>query len=581
MISKTAFFEVFVFTFIFAGHPITIDGLFDDWAEVDLNYSDALGDGSGADFADIKITYDNEFLFIYFNVHDGEYLLQDWNEFHLFIDADNDSVTGYFVNGIGAEFEWVFGDRSGVHYVYYGGSTIYQNDITLRMAPTITDNEFEICISRNSSVLTMGGANILVEGKVILTDTGQNADQIPSEYGGISFSIGEDDIQPATPNSFAKRNESDIRLVTHNVWNSSLMDPNYQEHFRRIYQALNPDIVALQEMYENTNQLHSLFNAWFPDEQWYVSSQFRDNIIISKYPVLEQSYFTSSDRTMVALLNTEDELGKNLMIFNSHLSCCGNNESRQYDADEFVSNWRNWRENGNGPFTLTDNTPFVHVGDFNLVGYRQQLTTLTEGDIEDESFFGYDFTLDWDGSPIEDLFSRHSHKRMSYTWREDNSSFSPGKLDYILYTDSVLDTSKHFVLQTMTMDSASLANYGLDEMDSYNSSDHSPRVMDIKIPDNVGIGSSIIPTTIKISAPYPNPFNPTTKIEYYIPSSGVVKLVVYNIKGQLVETIVNENQIQGTYTAMFNGVGLSSGIYLYGLIFDGHSSGFKKAILVK
>ena len=580
MIFKIAFLAVIFSSFLYSGHPITIDGLFDDWAEVDISYSDSQGDGADADFADIKITYDNDFLFIYFNVHDGEYLMQDWNEFHLYIDADNDTTTGYYINGIGAELDWLFGDRSGSYYIMDGIIDIYQNDLTLRMAPTITNHEFEICISRNSNVLTMDGTQVLVEGKVILTDTGQNADQIPDENGGISFSIGEDYIMPPTPITFDKRDETDIRLVTHNVWSSSLLDSYYQEYFQRIYQALDPDIVALQEMYENTNQLHSLFNDWFPDEQWYVSSQFRDNIIISKYPVLEEDYFTSSERTMVAMLNTEDDLGSNLMIFNAHLACCNNDESRQYDADEFVSNWRDWRENDNGPFTLTEGTPFVYVGDFNLVGYRQQLTTFTEGDIEDENTFGDDYNLDWDNTSIADLFSRHSHIRMGYTWRWDNSSFSPGKLDYVLYTDSVLDTSKHFVFNTLTMDSASLAEYGLEEMDSYNSSDHSPRVLDIKIPADVEIGEAVIPKNIKISAPYPNPFNPQTAIQIELNENMHLYAAVFDINGRVVKQLINGYLQKGDLEITFNNKGLTSGIYFIRIVGEGiqHTS---KVVLLK
>ena len=580
MIFKIAFLAVIFSSLLYSGHPITIDGLFDDWAEVDVSYSDSQGDGADADFADIKITYDNDFLFIYFNVHDGEYLMQDWNEFHLYIDADNDTTTGYFINGIGAELDWLFGDRSGSYYIMDGIIDIYQNDLTLRMAPTITNHEFEICISRNSNVLTMDGTQVLVEGKVILTDTGQNADQIPDENGGISFSIGEDYIVPPTPITFDKRDETDIRLVTHNVWSSSLLDPNYEVYFQRIYQALDPDIVALQEMYENTNQLHSLFNDWFPDEQWYVSSQFRDNIIISKYPVLEEDYFTSSERTMVALLNTDDELGSDLIIFNSHLACCDNDESRQYDADEFVSNWRDWRENDNGPFTLTEGTPFVYVGDFNLVGYRQQLTTFTEGDIEDENTFGDDYSLDWDNTSIADLFSRHSHIRMGYTWRRDNSSFSPGKLDYVLYTDSVLDTSKHFVFNTLTMDSASLAEYGLEAMDSYNSSDHSPRVLDIKIPADVEIGEAVIPKNIKISAPFPNPFNPQTAIQIELNENMHLYAAVFDINGRVVKQLINGYLQKGNHEVTFNNKGLTSGIYFIRIEGEGiqHTS---KVVLLK
>ena len=561
MIFKTAFLAVITSSFIFAGHPITIDGLFDDWAEVPLAYEDPQGDGMSLDFADFKITYDNEFLFIYFSLHYGETLLQDNNAIHLYIDADDDTSTGTPYNGIGAELDWEFGQRSGTHYYMDGIMSIYQDELLLRMAPTITSDQFEIAISRTSTALHSEFSDVLLQGKIVLAESPPNSDYVPNEHGGIQFSIGEDYIQPAMPISFDKNDQSDIRLVTHNVWNSSMMDPNYQEHFRRIYQALDPDIVALQEMYDNTNQLHSLFNSWFPNEQWYVSSQFRDNIIISKYPVLQQGFFTTSERTMVALLNTEDDLGKNLIIFNSHLSCCGNNDSRQYDADEFVSHWRDWRENDNGPFTLADSTPFIHVGDFNLVGYRQQLITLTEGDIDNENTFGNDYALDWDGSPIADLFSRHSHKRMGYTWRRDNSSFSPGKLDYVLYTDCVLDTSKHFVFNTLTMDAASLADYGLEEMDSYNSSDHSPRVLDIKIANVVGIGESIVPTIINVSAPYPNPFNPQTVIQIHLDKNTHLQVDVYDVNGRFIRQLANENFQSGIHEIAFINDGLSSGLY--------------------
>ncbi len=563
MICKTAFLAVIISSFIYAGHPISIDGLFEDWDNVPLSYQDQEGDMSlgMVDFADFKITYDNEFLFIYFSIYSNDFLLQDNNSVNLYIDADNDSTTGHYYFGLGAELHWEFGQRSGTHYVADGIIPVEHRDITFRSSPTITSQEFEICIARDSYALQSEYSEELVEGRIVIAESPPNSDFLPNEPGGVPFYIGEDLIPEPIPISFEKRHDDDIRLVSHNVWSSALINDDYQEHFRRIYQSLNPDIVVLQEMYENTNQLHSLFNSWFPDEQWYVSNQFRDNIIISKYPVLEQNFFTSSERTMVSLLDTEDELGKNLIIFNSHLACCDNDESRQYDADEFVSNWREWRNNDNGPFTLVDSTPFVHVGDFNLVGNRQQLTTLTEGDIEDENVFGDDYALDWDGTPIADLFSRHSHKRMGYTWRYDYSSYSPGKLDYILYSDSVIDTSKHFVLNTLTMDSTSLLFYGLDPMDSYNSSDHSPRVLDIKIPDNVGIGSSIIPKSIKISAPYPNPFNPQTMIQIELDQSTYLQANVYDINGRFVKKLIEKDFQSGRHEIKFKNNGLTSGIY--------------------
>ncbi len=562
------------------GNPITIDGLFDDWENVPLSYQDPQGDGTDLDFADLKITYDNEFLFIYFSLHFGESLLQDGNAVHLYIDTDNNLETGHPVNGLGAELEWIFGDRSGSYYIMDGITGIDQNDLTLRMAPTITNNEFEIAIARTCYPLTMDGNQVLVQGKVMITDSGNNADQIPDGNGGVSFSIGEDYIIPPTPISFEKRDPSDIRLISHNVLNSNLMNPDYQEYFQRMYIALNPDIIALQEMVENTNQLHSLISTWFPDDQWYTSSQFRDNIIISKYPILAQDFMTNSSRTMVALLGTENVLGSDLIIFNSHLACCADNESRQNDADEFVAGWRDWRENGDGPFEIAENTPFIHVGDFNLVGDRQQLTTLTEGDIVDENTFGSDYALDWDGTSIADLFSRHTHKRMSYTWRRDNSSFSPGKLDYILYTDSVLDTAKHFVLNTLTMDSASLSEYGLDAWDSYNSSDHLLRVLDIAVPDQINVDPEYLtPTQIKISNPYPNPFNPSTTIQFELLTSGFINVDLFDLEGKFVKNISNNEYSSGQHEINVQGNDLTSGVYFIRINGRHFSQSFKILLL--
>ena len=60
----------------------------------------------------------------------------------------------------------------------------------------------------------------------------------------------------------------------------------------------------------------------------------------------------SSERTMVAELDTEEHLGGNLLIFNSHLSCCSNNDLRQDQVDEFSGSWRDWMLNGDGPFQI-------------------------------------------------------------------------------------------------------------------------------------------------------------------------------------------------------------------------------------
>ena len=79
---------------------------------------------------------------------------------------------------------------------------------------------------------------------------------------------------------------------------------------------------------------------------------------------------------------------------------------------------------------------------------------------------------------------------------------------------------------------------------------------------------------------YPNPFNPTTTIKYQIPRAGNVTLLVYNILGEKVQTLVNGYQNKGTYRINFNGAGLASGVYIYRLQ-SGNYSSIKKMMLLK
>ncbi len=64
---------------------------------------------------------------------------------------------------------------------------------------------------------------------------------------------------------------------------------------------------------------------------------------------------------------------------------------------------------------------------------------------------------------------------------------------------------------------------------------------------------------------YPNPFNPVTNIEFSIPAASHVEISVYNMLGQRMATVVNQNMSAGVHTAQFNAASLSSGVYIYRL----------------
>lgn len=79
---------------------------------------------------------------------------------------------------------------------------------------------------------------------------------------------------------------------------------------------------------------------------------------------------------------------------------------------------------------------------------------------------------------------------------------------------------------------------------------------------------------------YPNPFNPSTTIRYSIPTSEFVKLKVYDVLGNEVATLVNEEKPAGSYEVEFQATELSSGIYFYKLQ-SGNFVETKKMLLLK
>jgi len=94
---------------------------------------------------------------------------------------------------------------------------------------------------------------------------------------------------------------------------------------------------------------------------------------------------------------------------------------------------------------------------------------------------------------------------------------------------------------------------------------------------NIG---GVVPDRFLLSQNYPNPFNPVTYLEFAIPNSSIVKLVIYDIQGRIVETIVNGELSAGNYKADWNASNYSSGVYFYKLETDGFTE-TKKMLMIK
>ncbi len=94
-----------------------------------------------------------------------------------------------------------------------------------------------------------------------------------------------------------------------------------------------------------------------------------------------------------------------------------------------------------------------------------------------------------------------------------------------------------------------------------------------------------VPMVLSMEANYPNPFNPSTTIRFNVPSEGMVKLSIYNIKGQRVKELVNEKVLAGNHSVVWNGTDVNnrkvgSGIYFARVEHSGKSR-VRKMMLLK
>ena len=92
--------------------------------------------------------------------------------------------------------------------------------------------------------------------------------------------------------------------------------------------------------------------------------------------------------------------------------------------------------------------------------------------------------------------------------------------------------------------------------------------------------SGEIPSSYSLGQNYPNPFNPMCNVQFTMCNAGKVKIVVYDVQGREVQTLVDERLNAGTYEMKFDGSMLTSGVYFYRMVTEGFSE-TRKMLLIK
>ncbi len=147
------------------------------------------------------------------------------------------------------------------------------------------------------------------------------------------------------------------------------------------------------------------------------------------------------------------------------------------------------------------------------------------------------------------------------------------------------ETSEHYYLSVCGEFYLSLIH---NKVSGFIDNDNNRQVMDLSVFEEKLLGNITdvendkeLPKEFLLEQNYPNPFNPSTIISYKLSQAGEVKILIFDLLGQEVDQILGEFQNAGTYQINFTAENLSSGSYVYSLLFDNKIVDSKTMSVVK
>lgn len=457
---------------------IAIDGDITDWPTDDAFYANA------------------DYLYFRFMVQDQLFTLQAApSPVTLFLDTDADANTGRRftqagIKEIGADLEIVFSPKEtsgkgAAAFVLDASGTrtrIKSSDLELIFAPTYASQWYEGRLSRHlSDIPGLPAAGVTTEGAFAGFVTFGEASGKLAAYSdpsrGMLVPVAAD--RPHATLELPKKPTNAIRVVSWNVENTSpVKHPNA---FRNVLQLLDPDVVLVQEWDEgNADAVKGWFTAMVPfSGEWSVVKAPGDKsngggvAIISKYATTQVDLgrmMTEADRAnpsrpvrfIAATITTPQGT---ILVGSTHLKSGGSKDSaedRRRVAEARAIN----AAFASASKAIPASAIRLISGDMNLVGTRPPLDILRAG-------------LDADASELDVVQAWPLGDDAMYTWIDDTTPFTPGRLDYIVYSDSTAKVLNSFVFNTRRLSDESLARMGMARDDSA-CSDHMPIVVDLQ-----------------------------------------------------------------------------------------------------
>lgn len=544
-------------TSLATGLPIQIDGDYSDWTPESRAGTDPTGDSgaSDIDFTELYLANDGDWLYLRF---DTTIEIQGDEQQNIVVafDTDQNPATGSPIGGpggaggpgsIGAELIWRLGNRSGTFYTGTTSLPISHADIGLVLGPTVSDTQLEFCLDRTVQLFAQDLFPQASFDVLVRDNTGGDI------LGPVTYTFS--DGETAVPSIALTRDDPNhVRIASYNVENDGLFDNGAQRMLAidHLLEATDADIWIFCETWNHSAaQVALRLEEFLPSgagSSWHTVKLDQGNVIATRMPILDSWLVLEGSRLTAALVDLRPRYDTDLLVIANHWSCCTADDNRQEQADALIAFLRDARTTG-GVIDLVAETPIVAAGDFNLVGWRRQYETLVTGDIEDNGTFGPDSPPDWDGSAFDLATPRHPDARFIYTWRDDGSSFYPGKLDFFAYTGSAATLHNHFVLETRGMSPASLAAAGLATTDTGIASDHAPVVGDISVDATTGgpgtPGTPVGTGSLRLEPAHPNPFQNSTTLGFETSAPGPVIVSIFDSSGRQVrefrETVARPN----------------------------------------
>lgn len=407
-----------------------------------------------------------------------------------------------------------------------------------------------------------------------------------------------------------------LRIMTYNLLKYPDHASTRNEHFARVIESINPDIIVCPEMKSQSgvnqflsSNLNNEYTAYpFQDENGFDTDNalfYKDSLI----KVVNYRGITASPRKISEYTFVHRTTSDTLIVFGVHLKASqgSDNEALRNDSAMRVRFFTDKYNPG---------TNFMVLGDFNI--YTSAEAAFQKFLVQEKGNSGH--FLD----PIDEPGNWHNNSSFRHIFTQSTRAENLGdggatggmddRFDMILISESLMDSSgiyyipdsytaygndgKHFNnsinVQPNNAVSVDVAN------SLYRASDHLPVYADFVFGIVTGVDYLVKqPTMFKLHQNYPNPFNPSTIIKYSIPETRAlyadnnpqhqessiqnqvsVSIKVYDILGREVAILVNEMLRPGEYHVKFNADGLSSGVYFYQLR-AGQFSKSKKMMLIR